>query len=178
MRGDVRVWANSAYNNGGAFYLMDGSSLYLGVWGALTGDHGIWSNTAGIDGGAVYLINGSSLSSFSGRVFDNWADGNGGAFAAYNDSQVVLTVGSCDLATERCQEVYGNAANHDNIASGEGGAVYVDNSELYVANAYLHHNSASAGGAIGVAGSNSNVSLHNTCLQQHGYGQWGRFGNL
>ncbi|MCL2144748.1 MAG: autotransporter domain-containing protein [Endomicrobia bacterium] len=134
--------ANSALN-GGAVYIADSLQNFI-----LERDNNIFeSNTASNSGGAFFTDNGSVYISGNKSFTNNSAANYGGAAAITNGSSFN----------------FGNdALFSDNSAGTAGGALFIDSSEVYLADPYFYGNTASAGGgAVYLQGSQNNFASLN-----------------
>jgi uncharacterized membrane protein len=194
LQGRVDATTNNATGDGGAFYLDGGSvvgffpfgdyaprvlvnsaanggAVYAtGSSGAVCLDTEFGSSTNGNQatagsGGAVYLDN-SELIALNCTFRNGQATLHGGAVYASNTSTMTIAASypSCDPLSGECSSFHGNAADSDGNNTGYGGAIYTNDGSLQVDTTYLHHNSASRGGAIYQAGSNAEAQINNSLI--------------
>jgi len=183
------LWVNRA-DNGGAIYAID--SPKVDCDGAEFGGNQNGNQATAGSGGAIYLDN-SSLTADNCHFQNNLATSNGGAIAAANGSALVIetdfptptsaepveigerdslspgsiTATACDPALSECSSFHNNHADSDLNLSGNGGAIYLINSELTLNATHLHHNSAYLGGAIYQTGTGSSTQVSNSLLHHN-----------
>ncbi len=181
-----QLWDNWAdLGSGGAIYAVDSPRVRCD--GATFGlaDEG---NHAAVSGGAIYLDN-SDFDADNCIFQHNEARQHGGAIAAYNNAtlSIYATYPSLSLMTERavdpqpldaaailatacdpriqqCSVFSGNTADSNNDNTGDGGAIYTNDSTLNTAHTYLHHNQAERGGAIYQTGATAATEVSNSLI--------------
>jgi len=166
---------------GGAIYAS--ASNRVECDGARFGESGSGNQAA--SGGAVYLT--SSVLTSDNCIFEyNTSTGSGGALAAFTSTLTIGTdylalpdarqlaedaalaasaapaapaaTGCLPLTSTQCSRFNNNSATG---ASANGGAIFLSASILTLDNIYLHHNQATAGGAIFQTGAASKSNLRN-----------------
>jgi predicted outer membrane repeat protein len=179
-----QVWVNRA-QMGGAIYAVDSPRVECD--GAEFGGSSNGNRAIAGSGGAIYLGN-STFSAENCTFQNNQATLHGGAIAAYGSG---LTIGATILSpaslsaqreaerdTERealasvvpmatgCNPLSGPCSSlHDNTAAtGYGGAIYLEDSELQADQTVFDHNSAARGGAIYQGGAGSASEVQNSLL--------------
>jgi len=183
----VQVLDNTAAS-GGAIYAEDSPRVECD--GTIMGIQDYGNDAQAGSGGAIHL-SGSTFTADNCTFSSNQAQGgDGGAIAAYTstvtidvdypllaadnlvapDSPRSPSATACNPRARQCSRLSANSA------SGSGGAIYANASELVVNQSYLHHNTAQSGGAIyqggaGAAGTISNTLVYsNTSLLALGAG--------
>jgi hypothetical protein len=182
------VHSNSASHNGGGVYLATGSSLtatgtYIGYPGAGWGSNqavlggGIYADASTVDfdgmitnniasssGGGVYA-NASTITLTNTDVYENQAALHGGAMAVYT-SQLTVEANDvgCDPLASPCSTLHDNTADSDANDTGDGGAIYANQSTLQVNDSYLYSNSGFYGGAIFQDGASASAQVNNTLI--------------
>jgi predicted outer membrane repeat protein len=141
-------------------------------------------NTAGDGSGGAIFLSGSTLNADNCTFHHNRATQNGGALAAYTSTVTInatyatalaathaerLESGmpqstGCDPLAGQCSALYGNVADSDTNNSGDGGAIYTNDSTLSMNYTYLHRNRARAGGAISQDGLNATAAVSNSLI--------------
>lgn len=176
-------WADSG--SGGAIYAVNSPRVECdGATLGQTAD----GNHASVSGGAVYLDS-STFSAENCSFLDNQSQQHGGAIAAYNnatldivaaylspalalerdmeqralDSATILATG-CNPALRQCSVLSGNIADSNVDTSGDGGAIYTNNSLLRINHTYLYRNAAYRGGAIYQTGSDAKGTVANSLV--------------
>lgn len=183
------LWVNRA-DNGGAIYAID--SPRVDCDGAEFGGSKNGNQATSGDGGAIFLNN-SSFTADNCVFQNNLATGNGGAVAADNGSTLSIgtdypapTAGSsteeglrdalapgaptataCNPSAEECSSFRYNTANSDSIKTGNGGAIFTNESDLLLSYTYLHHNNAYMGGALYQAGTSSTGQVSNSLVHNN-----------
>ncbi|MBI5030469.1 MAG: hypothetical protein HZB51_08075 [Chloroflexi bacterium] len=178
-----QIWVNTAAN-GGAIYASNSPRVECdGVEFGFVSDGN--KATTG-SGGAIYL-SGSTLVADNCVFRNNQAQaGNGGAIAAYTSTLTIDAdyplptfapalsenrprtnapqATACDPALKQCNTLYSNTAISSTAANGNGGAIYVNASNLTLQQAVLHRNTAVRGGAIYQEGVGALGTLSNTLV--------------
>jgi predicted outer membrane repeat protein len=163
------LWDNHA-QQGGAIYAL--ASPHVKCDGAVFGDDLNGNQATAGSGGAIYLQD-STFSAENCTFQSNQATLHGGAIAA---SGSTLTINAnlivpASLSTERsitpedstslypaatgcdplsgpCSSLHHNSADSDENGSGDGGAIYLNNSALQVDQTFFNGNSANRGGGV------------------------------
>lgn len=176
---------NSA-QNGGAIYAQDSPNVRCD--GAVLGSNADGNHATAGAGGALYL-SGSIFNADNCTFRNSRATQHGGAIAAYTSTLNIFatypplaevaqavelerglysTTASaakvCDPLIEQCSAFYGNVADSDSNSSGDGGAIYTNDSTLNVQYTYLYRNSARFGGGIYQTGASAAAEVANTLV--------------
>lgn len=123
------IYNNESSSNGGAIYSNNGKSII---------NNGEILTNKGLNGSAIYLANNSRFEMFDGVIAENT-----GSSAIYSEESIVSL---------KNIDVYGNTSN------GNGGAIYLKESELYSVDSSYDDNTAVNGGAI-YAEDNSKINI-------------------
>jgi predicted outer membrane repeat protein len=170
--------------NGGAIYASNSPRVECD--GADFGAVGDGNRATAGSGGAIYL-SGSTLLADNCVFRTNLAQaGNGGAIAAYTSTVRIdtdyatlqnnltdtteragpnaLLATACDPLAQPCSSLSSNRAISSTASNGNGGAIYVNASDLSLNNTYLHRNTAVRGGAIYQENSSARGWISNTLV--------------
>ena len=160
----VKVYGENSSSNGAVIYAEQNSTavdkLVVNIFGAE-----IYNNTAS-NGGAFYITNGT-FNMDGGKIYNNSAIRNGGAMSIYSSKIEILSgsiynnktdsgdggalyIDSCSTSTNKIYADFGVSNNdkYSNVAYKNGGAIYLNNSNVTVKYSNFVNNKAQYGGAI------------------------------
>ena len=204
VSGSVQVYGNSAEKHGAGIYLNGGNFTMTGgtigkdgstlVAGSSPAEYKTNHNEATQDGGGFY-IKGGSCSIQGGTISYNDADRNGGGFyvdpgtgTTYINSSSSATNINNNTAVDGAGAyvasgtlVIASAATdiHHNMASNDGGGIYVDPSSsgrtaLYNGATVSYNTATNLGGGLYVHSGNVDVNVNDTIDFETGdFSQWG-----
>lgn len=181
------MWDNrAAAGNGGAIYAENSPQVEMD--GAIIGVAGAGNLAMAGSGGAVYLNN-STFNAENCTFQDNQATLNGGAIAAIGasvvtiDANLIAPLGiegaeearvtaatqatGCDPRLRECSAMIGNQADSDLNSSGDGGAVFINDSSLLMERTILGHNGANRGGALFQTGAAAVSDVSNSLIHHN-----------
>jgi uncharacterized repeat protein (TIGR01451 family) len=115
--------------------------------------------TGGLGGGAISIENAKAVTITGGSFTSNKANANGGAiFSNANLGSDLVTLSGVDLRS--------NTADFDHTGGGDGGAVFVYEGEMLIANSLVRENVAARGAGVAAVGTlgNPKLTIRNSTL--------------
>ena len=183
---------NQADGNGGGLYIQGGAQAFMygyeacftapvpECFGSNQSSANLTGNQSGTDGGAVY-VTGTDSSFFmdTGEIRNNTSDRNGGAIAAFDNAEVLLTwddrpggvsiTPSTSQGVDDCWNPGACLVVENNRADSLGGGVYVAGGAIAdVVRATIKDNRANLGVAGYAIGAGSELSLDGSLLIDNG----------
>ncbi len=139
-------WEWDAYKGGAMFFIQTAPTIKNCVF-QYNGECLVGSAVTGFDAAPAFI----------NCAFKYHTSAHGGAIYLNGNYEIGL-----DLDRDEVNPEFLNCLFHNNIATGYGGALYIqyDNMQVYMTNCIFYNNSSSQGGAIGVQ-SNAHIYINN-----------------